>query len=412
MLRQHGADGAGNWEPRPIESFVAQAQDISADDSRQSGDEQRYPYRDGAPLYLARGWCRPLPLHKGKGVVPKGFTGNHGVDPTPEQIDQWRATKGDHNICLCVPENVIGLDVDHYDNKRGGDTLAHADTLWEPRPTTVRSTSRDDGVSGIRLYRIPPGTPKLAGEIKLVLDAGTVLAHVEIVQHHHRNVNCWPTLHAKTRRIYQWLDDDDNVVGIPCTDELPMLPARWVEELVGRRGGGSRRPPGVPRTPREQKAMDAAQVAALEKALTLGGMSWKVMMRLESALAELTGLGCRYDSMVANTLALLRYGYDGQPGVEHALEVYRQRYREEVGDDRDGGAYTADGEFERAVRGAGALLIVDLSFDPFATVAPPADSVVAALDGYETDTCVDPPSIDGAEFDGYETNPCDTEDGL
>ena len=43
-------------------------------------------------------------------------------------------------------------------------------------------------------------------------------------------------------------------------------------------------------------------------------------MRLQRALADLSGPDCRHDSMVRHTLALLRYGHNGLSGVEHALE--------------------------------------------------------------------------------------------
>ena len=106
--------------------------------------------------------------------------------------------------------------------------------------------------------------------------------------------------------------------------------------------------------------------------------------------------------MVGHTLALLRYGYNGQSGVEHALDLYREAYRGAVCADRDGGEGAADNEFERAVRGAGGLLLLDLSFDvPLAVIrlAP-------------TPTASRPTSIPrprGAAGDGYESY--DAEDG-
>ena len=162
-----------------------------------------HPYRDGARHYDTAGWRRYVPLDRGKGMVPKGVSGHQGADPTPEQRELWLRTKGDANGCIILPEGSIGLDVDDYVDpsgkvKRGGATLAHADKLWGPRPPKClrqsdRRHQRDQALPGVA------GTPLLAGQIKFVLDDGTVLSDIEIVQHHHRNVNCWPTVHGGTR---------------------------------------------------------------------------------------------------------------------------------------------------------------------------------------------------------------------
>jgi hypothetical protein len=61
--------------------------------------------------------------------------------------------------------------VDAYGDKTGGRTLREAEKRWGPLPHTVISSSRDDCVSGIRLYRIPQSI-ELPGDIKLMLDDG------------------------------------------------------------------------------------------------------------------------------------------------------------------------------------------------------------------------------------------------
>ena len=89
---------------------------------------------------------------------------------------------------------VIGIDTDHYGAKRGGDTLAEGENCWGLLPPTYTSTSRDDGISKIRLYRIPKGV-KLAGVITFP-ELG--LGDVEIIQPHHRYLVCWPSIHPDT----------------------------------------------------------------------------------------------------------------------------------------------------------------------------------------------------------------------
>lgn len=357
-------------------------------------DQNRYPYSTGAPLYEAAGWTRFVPLSRGKGVVPTGVSGNHGADPTPEQRALWMRTRGRSNGCIILPEGTIGFDVDHYGTKRGGDTLAHGDKLWGSRPPTVRSTSRSDGISGIRLYRVPVGTPKFPGQIQFHLADGSVLSDIELVQHHHRNVNAWPSIHW-TGRQYQWLDEAGNVVGIPTPGSLPMLSQRWIDGLLG---GSARTSTRSPRTPKVQtSAYSVDEAAVVAKAMTLGGMSWTVTVRLGRALADLSGQGSRYDSMVRHTLALLRYGQGGHPGVEHALDIYRDAYRRAVGADRDGGELAADSEFDRAVSGCGALLLLDADpvFDPMWTAFPLDPEIAARFEGAAIPYCC-------KEFDDFD----------
>lgn len=322
-------------------------------------DTAAQPYCVGAPEYLAKGWKRPLPLLRGKGVVPKGVTGWKGQDPSPGDIQKWRIDRADSNICLIVPEGVVGIDVDHYDAKRGGDTLAYADAEWGPRPPTWRSTARIDGLSGIQLYRLPEGTSPLPGVIKFTLDDGTVLSDIELVQHHHRNVNCWPSKHVKTGNTYQWLDGHGHVVDIPHVDDLPILPQEWVSGLESHRPG-KRGCSGERGHPKSGGPVTSEQArAALRRARTGGLPSARVQARLNAALADLLSAGCRYDSMLHHSMALLRFGYSGEPGVDLAMDLYSVRYKDAVALDRDGGEATAANEFDRSAIGAGELLAAD-----------------------------------------------------
>lgn len=162
-------------------------------------------YAGAAPLYLRLGWQGALPLKRGtKFPPPAGYTGRGNPDPTDDQIGKWVQTETyrDGGLCLRLPDGIIGIDVDAYGNKTGAATLNEAEKRWGKLPPTVRSTSRDDGVSGIRLYRVPPGT-ELVGGIKF---PDMEIGDIDVVQHHHRYMVCWPSIHPEGRQ-YRWIDE-------------------------------------------------------------------------------------------------------------------------------------------------------------------------------------------------------------
>src|SRR5215218_2429048 len=61
------------------------------------------------------------------------------------------------NIAIHMPDDCIGIDVDHYNGKIGGATLAQLEQELGPLPPTYISTARNGGVSGIRWFRTEPG---------------------------------------------------------------------------------------------------------------------------------------------------------------------------------------------------------------------------------------------------------------
>src|SRR5690606_17877451 len=115
-------------------------------------------YAEAAGLYYQAGWRGVLPLPPGQKIPPpKGTTGHSGLWPSWPDIQAWADENPTGNIALRLPNTVVGIDVDHYEEKRGGDTLAEAERRWGALPPTVRSTARIDGISGIRLFRIEAG---------------------------------------------------------------------------------------------------------------------------------------------------------------------------------------------------------------------------------------------------------------
>lgn len=197
------------------------------------------PYQAAARDYFEAGWS-PLPLPAAsKSPVPIGFTGASGRYVTEEQLDEWlkegaKASAGKlsfkpSNVALRLPRNVLGVDVDAYGEKAGEATLAAAEEEWGPLPRTWVSTSRDDGLSGIRFFRIPEG---LAWPGQLPQGLG-----VELLRWDHRFAIVAPSIHDLTRARYQWWEEfKDGTLfesdSFPEVVDLPALPKKWVAGLT------------------------------------------------------------------------------------------------------------------------------------------------------------------------------------
>lgn len=288
-------------------------------------------YGDAFEQYWQAGWRGVLPLPpREKTWPPKGFTGYSGGWPSYPDLFSWSEEYPEGNICLRLPENVVGLDVDAYSGKTGGDTLAHAESLWGTLPPTVRSTSREDNISGIRLYRVPESAHLEQG-IDFP-DKG--YGHIEICQFSHRYVVCWPSVHPNGA-VYRWLDHDGFYVeGVPNPESLPMLPERWIEAL----------------SKRADLVTEQADVQARFDAMPQGEMTPAVIERMNKAILEIANApGSRHDNTLANVLALLRMAEQGHSGVPAALRAVQSVFVLAVTPDR--GAEGARLEYERMMFG-------------------------------------------------------------
>src|SRR5690242_2430939 len=197
-----------------------------------SADMGKGPYANSVNLYTEFGWRGVLPLpHMKKMTPPSGFTGmvNTGIYPTDHQIHVW-AHNSNSNVALRLPENVIGIDVDHYEKKGvekdGADQLAELEAQLGALPATWRSTSRGyANPSGIRFYRVPSGLlwPSKTG-------------FIDFVQHNYRYAVVWPSevVNESTGEVrqYRWYGPvGQESEGVPKVEELPELPQAWVDHL-------------------------------------------------------------------------------------------------------------------------------------------------------------------------------------
>jgi hypothetical protein len=175
-------------------------------------------YATAALDYLDAGWI-PLPLPpRQKADPPSGCTGRY-EDATRSDVEAWIASKGDGELCIRLDPCTIGIDVDAH---KGGTLDALIEQLG-PLPPTYFSTSRSDG-SGIFLFAIPNG-------VRLI---DRPVPRVEIIQHHHRYVIAWPSIHRDTGEVYHWHDETSGEIleAPPDHDCIPDLPTAWLEYLA------------------------------------------------------------------------------------------------------------------------------------------------------------------------------------
>jgi len=219
-------------------------------------------YGQWAQTYRDNLWTGVLPLPpRAKTPPPGGYTGRK-ADKIPDdaQIAQWVEQHPGGNLCLRMPTDVLGIDVDDYEYeyqgrdpetkeplhypdgrplmlrgiKTGGAVLAALEEQLGQLPPTWRSSSRGDGPSGIRFFRVPAG-----------LLWGDFGQHLEAIWWGHRYAVVWPSVNPDSGMRYLWINDaeDDPMWGSPPpkVTDLPELPASWVAHHA--------RPQDAPRLP-------------------------------------------------------------------------------------------------------------------------------------------------------------------
>ena len=275
-------------------------------------------YGDHALPYTDAGWeIFPLPAGA-KSPPPKGRTGRGGRTPSRDEIAAEAVAMPERNIGARVTGGLIGIDVDAYDGKPGADTLASLVEELGPLPATVISTSRDDGVSGIRFYRVPD-------DAKFV----TKLPGIEICQTHHRYAVVWPSIHEKTGREYQWINSYtwEPWGSIPTLEEIPELPAAWLDRL---------------KLGTESNA-DKADVTKSEIDMRLSEWCPKdgqspcahLAKVIDDARDEVERGNTRHDSCMQAQLSIIRYAEAGHVGGFEALKDLKAWFFEVIAGDRN-----------------------------------------------------------------------------
>jgi putative DNA primase/helicase len=341
--------GPGAEAPRPTTTTPATTTNINF-------DLNGVGYAGAFDDYHRLGWLSVLPVPRGaKYPPPKGYTGHDGAVPSYADMMTWAEQFPDGNAALRLSDDILGIDVDAYGDKTGAATIAEAERLWGKLPVTYRSTSRDDGVSGIRFFRVPSGTQLRDGISFTEMNLGGI----DIVQHVHRYAMVPPSIHPNGSK-YRWIAEID--MGVldqpPAAGDLPDLPDVWIENLKIQpvRSGAGSGPDG---------AYD------VDLALTEGNSSPAVLLRLCDAVIALADGTSRHDTTCAHALALLRLGKDGESGVKTALTVLMHAFTATVTADGSRTQGDAVAEFQRMIRGPRAAVLlaepsyVDVVLDEF-----------------------------------------------
>jgi hypothetical protein len=353
------------------------------------------PYRTGAPLYVHAGWpgILPLPPRK-KAGPPTGYTGWNGKDPSLKMIEMWsNETEGDFqaasNIALHMSDGELGIDVDHYDNKQGGATLFALEQKLGPLPPTYITTSRTDGISGIRMFRVEPGLRWPTGPGK----------DIEFVHKGHRYAIVWPSIHDKTGQQYKWYNHTGKECEPPEPDQLTELLWEWQVHFTG---GEQRREQDIPQR--------KATAEELKTCLTDGPICYAATKALAKFDDRLT-VQARHDSALRTVMSLMRHGEQGHKGINAAIAELRNRFVNLVTKDRADGSEA--GEYERMVDGAAVKVMVKRTPEhnrgccgadaksPGSNVPPgdPPPSRWMSLDGYLDGTITSPDATIGGTRD-------------
>lgn len=182
------------------------------------------------------GWLGPLPIgkeHKGRYKLP-WVSDHHGYGAVDAPPDTWvqlaaeatqrsNGTAGILALGERLPAGVLGIDVDAYDGKNGKATLEDWERQWGPLPPTYIVTARRDGVSGIRLYRVPEDYYP-----KEIPNSG-----VEFLDRHHRYIVAPPSWHHTGKRYALYLPNGKRSRSgvLPPVDAIPYLPHSYLSGL-------------------------------------------------------------------------------------------------------------------------------------------------------------------------------------
>lgn len=317
----------------------------------------------GKPVYAAAldayweaGWRSVLPLPPGaKKHPPTGYTGRDALVPSYADCYEWAETRPDANIALRLPADVIGIDVDHYDGKDGGGTLDRLLAQYGPLPATWMTSARTDGVSGIRLFRVPTG-------LKWPGDLG---GGIEVIQARHRYAIVWPSTNPKTGGTqYVWSHPDQvKTATVPEVRDLPHLPQAWVDGLTG----------GM--AEQNIQSADLDERAAMDWVKAHGaGAECRLMENAAAGyLNELvTAARSRHEVIKDATMRLSHMAAEGHRGAYSAMARVRAGFLQAmVGDSREADAPM---EWVRLVVGAARIAAMD-TIEP----ADPCDNPLHGL---------------------------------
>lgn len=178
---------------------------------------------------INKGWQPVWAPHRASGSFSP-LPGCTGSVEFPTVLPQ---PSGAHKLAFRPPPNVLIIDVDHYDDKHGMDTIDLAENWLGMLPWTYRVTSRGyDNPSGRYMYRIPADLVVTDSSLYQFRDPDDGRTDVEIVRTGHRFSWAPGDFHYKNDELIVCYDPDgDSMDEMPNVDDLPELPEKWVSYL-------------------------------------------------------------------------------------------------------------------------------------------------------------------------------------
>lgn len=251
--------------------------------------------------YLRDGWQPfPLPARK-KTPPPSGYTGAGGLDIKGADAQNWLDEGAYANLGIRMPDGVLGIDVDGYGGKHGVATVEAWEAEHGTLPPAPYSTNRPGTKSTIRFFRVPK---------RIRFDGVLSGGDVEIIQHVHRYAVAWPSIHPEGRP-YLWFNEaDEPLDGPPEVEDLPDLPAAWVEALNKGPESDYARPADV----------TSADVRAWLDALPGEAPCAYLIRVLEEAVATINS-GSRHDAAKRFIGKVTLAGDQGHHGASAALDL-------------------------------------------------------------------------------------------
>jgi hypothetical protein len=302
----------------------------------------------------------PLPPRR-KTPPPTGWTGHSGAWTERDRIIAWLAKgvreffrdreTGEYgeycpaagNIAWRLPPDLIGIDVDAYNGKAGAKTLARLEKKLGALPPTWMVSNRDDGKSGIRIFKVPKG-------LHWDGHADGPSCGIEIITWYHRYVVVEPSIHPEGRK-YLWYD----LQGIACgyeaflesEEDFASLPGAWVGHIT--RGRKYIERPAAELSKAETKA-------ELERCPEPGGEPCRGMQgTLDYWLPLIRKAktdGGAHDAALEASNAVVKDARKGHRGVTTALDTVREEFYAATADPRRADPRRDEAEWGRMVDGA------------------------------------------------------------
>lgn len=271
--------------------------------------------RNAAALYIKMGYQVPIPLPAGEKKPPaRGLSGNIPYVHREQIASAWAGvTEGNLALRMQAPldrdYDIIAVDVDHYDEKKGYSNLRRLERTLGPLDlkNIPRSSRRGaNNPSGQYFFRVPKN---IKWNRQACLD-------VDVVQLTHRYSVVWPS--EVDGKQYNWLVGHE-VTSVPHVDSLPELPERWVAHLTRSHGVEFRQGDSV----RLDEAMAWLRTVPGWDA----PVSRVLSSYLDHKLSELPGGA--HDTALAVVTYLVKSATEGHAGLEEALQRAEQAFLDE-----------------------------------------------------------------------------------